>query len=249
MKLIETSKTALLLMALVTPAVAQEGPRDGWSIGVVTAISTNPYIGEGTDALPYPALIYRKGPFSIGTFGVEYDVYESESLTFSAGLVPRFTGLVSTDAPELEGIEREVTGDVALGLEYDIGSGFSADLTFRQEFTGEHDGQEVILDLGYGTQVGKVGLELSAGAAWQSSDLSAFIWGVSASEARAGRPAYAPGDAIVPFAAVNAFYPLNDNRTLIVTAQADFLPSEVSDSPIVDEDDIYSLILGVTYSF
>jgi len=120
---------------------------------------------------------------------------------------------------------------------------------FRQEFTGEHDGQEAVLGLGYGTQVGKVGLEFSAGAAWQSADLSAFIWGVSASEALGGRPAYAPGDAVIPFAAVNAFYPLNDNWTLIGTARADFLPNEVSNSPIVDEDNIFSLILGVTYSF
>lgn len=244
-----TSAFAIAMTALATPAVSQEGPRDGWSVGLVTAIATNPYLGEGTDVFPYPALTYRKGPFSIGTFGVEYDVYASDRLTLSAGLVPRFTGLFSTDAPELDGIERKVTGDVALGLEYDIGSGLRADLTFRQEVTGEHDGQEVVLDLGYGTRVGRVGLEFSAGAAWQSEDLTSFIWGVSASEARPGRPAYAPGDAIIPFAAINAFVPLNENWTLIGTARADFLPGEVSDSPIVDEDDIFSLILGVTYSF
>lgn len=241
---------ALVALTLATPVIAQEdGPRDGWSLGLVAAVATNPYLGEDTEIFPYPALTYRRGPFSIGTFGVEYDFYATERLTFSAGLVPRFTGLFSTDAPELDGIDRKVTGDVALGLEYDLGSGFGADITYRQEFTGEHDGQELVLDLGYGTQIGRVGLEFSAGAAWQSEDLSAFIWGVSPSEARAGRPAYAPGDVIIPYAAVNAFVPLNENWTLIGTARADFLPSDVSDSPIVDEDDIYSLILGVTYSF
>ncbi|MEM8977209.1 MAG: MipA/OmpV family protein [Pseudomonadota bacterium] len=247
---ITTAAAALLVLTLATPVIAQEdGPRDSWSLGLVAAIATNPYLGEDTEVLPYPALTYRNGPFSIGTFGVEYDVYATERLTFSAGLVPRFTGLFSTDAPELDGIDRKVTGDVALGLEYDLGNGFSTDLTFRQEFTGEHDGQELVLDLGYGTQIGWVGLKFSAGAAWQSRDLSGFIWGVSPSEARPGRPAYSPGDVIIPYAAVNAFVPLTQNWTLIGTARADFLPSDVSDSPIVDEDDIYSLILGATYSF
>lgn len=240
----------LAALTLAAPAFGQEdGPRDGWSLGLVTAIATNPYEGEDIDILPYPAITYRAGPFSIGTLGVEYDIYASDRLTFSAGLVPRFTGLFSTTAPELDGIRRKVTGDVALAVGYDFGGGFGTELTFRQEFTGEHDGQELVLDVGYGTQIGRVGLQLSAGAAWQSKDLSGFIWGVSASEARPGRPAYAPGDVIIPFAAANAFVPLNENWTLIGTIRADILPSEVSDSPIIDQDNILSVILGVTYSF
>lgn len=242
---------APVFVALMVPnsPLAEPNRADGWSLGVIAAIADNPYVGEGSDVLPYPMISYRQGPLSIGTFGVDYDVYTTNRLSFSVGLTPRFTGLLSTDAPELEGVERKITGDLALGMAYEIGADFSADLAFRQELTGEHNGQELVVDLGYDTQLGKVGLQFSTGAAWQSKDLSRFMWGVSTSEARLGRPAYAPGNVVIPYAAANATLPVNDKWTLVGTVRVDFLPNEISDSPIVDGKNIYSLNFGATYSF
>lgn len=235
---------------MTVPASAQDNREpDGWRIGLLGAVATNPYIGEDTEVLAYPLISYRKGPLSIGTVGIEYDIYQDDDgLSFSAGLLPRFSGLFSTDAPELDGIDRKVTGDLALKFGYDFGA-FDTGLTMRQEVTGEHNGHELILDIGYGTRVSNVLLDFSAGAALQSKDLSAYIWGVSQAEARAGRPAYAPGQVITPFASVRAVMPINQRWVLIGSLRADFLPSEISNSPIIDQDDIFGATLGFSYSF
>lgn len=242
--------TGLGFCTLASVSMAQEGSRsDGWQLGLISAVATNPYVGEDTEVVPYPLITYRKGPLSIGTLGIEYEAYDANDLTFSVGVLPRFSGLFSTDAPELDGINRNVTGDLALTFDYDLGRGFHTGLVLRQEVTGEHDGQELILDAGYGIQFGKLSLELGGGVALQSGDLSQYIWGVSSSEARPDRPAYAPGDVIIPFVEINAFRPINDRWTLVGGVRADFLPSEISDSPIVNGDDIFSARLGISLSF
>ncbi len=240
----------LAVAAMASSGAAQGGGQpDGWQIGVIAGVANNPYIGEGTQVQPYPLVTYKTGPLSIGTLGLEYEAYQGNGYTLSVGLLPRFSGLFNTDADELDGIDREITGDLALILGYDLGAGFNTGLRFRQEVTGEHDGQEVIFDFGYGTKVGKSMLQLRAGAGWQSEDLSGYVWGVSADEARAGRPEYAPGDVIIPFVEARMVRPINERWSLMGGLRADFLPSDVSNSPIVDEDNIYSATFGVMFNF
>lgn len=237
---------ALLLGAVV--AHAQQEPRDGWTLGLSVVGDTNPYLGQGSDVLALPLIAYRSGPFAISTNGVEYRLLRNGPFSLTVAARPRFSGLISTDGAQLDGIDREVTGDVALEAVYDIGR-FYADGAIRQEFTGEHDGQELRLGVGTRQRLGAVGLSLNAGAAWQSEDLSQYIWGVSASEVAVGRPAYAPGNVLVPYLSIGARLPINDNLSLLGTIRADFLPSEVTDSPIIEDDTLISGGLGFVYRF
>ncbi|MEM9793061.1 MAG: MipA/OmpV family protein [Pseudomonadota bacterium] len=75
------------------------------------------------------------------------------------------------------------------------------------------------------------------------------MWGVRGSEALAGRPAYDPDGVLIPFVAATAFYPVSDRISVTLGARAQFLPDEVTDSPIVDEDQVYSGFLGIGYRF
>lgn len=238
------------LIASAMPAHAEgfETP-EGWSAGLYAAHSTNPYIGEKSETGALPSLSYRKGPLTIGTIGITYDVYEGQNFGFTAGIVPRFTGLKSPKSAQLAGINRKVTGDVALGFHYDFGSDFKTELTLRQEFTGKHKGQEVVWDVGYETTIGDVAFGVSTGFSWQSKKLAAYNWGVSAAEARAGRAAYAPGDAFIPHVTIGTLVPLGDNVNLVGSVRADFLPNSVSSSPIVSKDKVYTAVLGVSYNF
>ena len=198
--------------------------------------------------LPIPLISYRSGPFAISTNGISYRLLNDGSWTLPAAARPRFSGLISTDGAQLDGIDRVVTGDLALEMGYDIGV-FYATVDLRQEFTGEHDGQEVRLGLGTRTRLGPVALSIGGGAAWQSSDLSQYIWGVSTGEARPGRPAYAPGNVVVPYLSVSGRLPLNDKWSLIGSVRADFFPDSITDSPIIADDTLFSGGLGVIYRF
>ncbi|WP_424973407.1 MipA/OmpV family protein [Dinoroseobacter sp. S124A] len=236
--------------ALAQPALAQEagGRPDGWSLGGLVAADTNPYIGQGSDVIPLPLFRYANGPFELSTNGLSYDVLDLGAFDVSVAARPRFSGLISTDGPELNGIDREVTGDVALELRYDLGRLY-AGADIRQEFTGEHDGQEARFRFGLRQALGPVRLDWSAGAAWQSGDLSRYVWGVGSDEARVGRDAYDPGDVVVPFVGLRGVMPIGENWSILGTLRADFLPDAVTDSPIIEDDTLVSGGLGVEFRF
>lgn len=239
---------ALLALTAALPAQAQN-IEDGWSVGAFAAHSSSPYVGEKSTTTGMPLISYRSGPVSISTLGLTYEVFNDEGLSFNVGVLPRFSGLQSPKSRKLKGIDRKLTGDLALSAAYEFGGGLKTGLQFRHEITGEHRGQELIFNLGYQTDLGGVTLDMNAGATWQSKDLSAYVWGVSASEAIAGRAAYDPGAVVIPFASISASAPLGENWSLDGSLKADFLPRSVTNSPIVDEDKIYSAALGVSYHF
>lgn len=250
MKTALSISSVLLSVVLATASHAQQdGPRDGFSIGIIANYGTNPYIGEDDEVTPLPLINYRSGSFSIGVQGLFYDFYSSQGLTLSTGVTPRFSALADADAPELSGIDREITADAFFGVAYDINQNFGFEAIVRQELTGEHDGQEIQLALGYQTQALQTGFGLNAGVRWQSEDLANYTWGVRPSEAIVGRPAYDTGDVIIPYLSLDFVRSLNENLALIGQVQAEFLPSEVSDSPIVEEDTLFGITLGVSYSF
>lgn len=240
--------SGICVLALPIGAQAQQGPPDGFSFGGLITADTNPYIGEDAEAIPLPLITFRNGPFELSTNGLSYEVLSDRPWGLTVAARPRFSGLISTDGPELDGIDRDVTGDLALEVRYDIGRLYvGADL--RQEFTGEHDGQEARLRVGLRRAVGPVRVDFSAGGAWQSGDLSRYIWGVSEAEARSDRPAYDPGAVIVPFVGLRGTMPLGDNWSLLGTLRADFLPDDVTDSPIIEDDTLVSGGLGVQFRF
>lgn len=240
----------LILGIAFAPALAQaQDPRgDGFSFGGLVVGDTNPYLGQGSDIIPLPLINFRSGPFALSTNGVSYQVWDAGPWGLTLAARPRFSGLISTDGEQLDGIDREVTGDAAVELRYDIGRMYvGADL--RQEFTGEHDGQEARLRVGLRQQVGAVRLDFAAGGAWQNGDLSRYIWGVSDEEARPGRAPYDPGSVLVPFVGLRGSIPIGENWSLLGSLRADFLPDDVTDSPIIEDDTLISGGIGVEFRF
>ncbi len=246
-------RSAVILFALFPGFLAAqerpaEGDTDGWSLGLSVLSDTNPYIGQEADVLPIPLISYRRGAFEVSTNGVSYELLDRNAWSLTVAARPRFSGLISTDGPLLDGIDRRVTGDLALEARYDIGFAF-AGLAFRQEFTGESDGQEVRLNAGVRGRFGALGLRLGAGLAWQNGDLSQYIWGVSSGEARPGRPAYAPGDVLIPNVTAGARYSINDNWSVLATIRSDFFPDAVTDSPIIADSTLIAGGIGLLYRF
>ena len=239
----------MLALLWAGAAAGQSGPPDGTSAGISAVISTNPYIGESSQAVPIPLFIYRNGPLEVSTNGLGYRLWEQGAFSVTAAARPRFSGLLNTDGPELDGIDRTVTGDLALEARYDRGFAFAAG-SVRQEFTGEHDGQELRFRLGARVPLGgRAGLALAAGAAYQTSELSEYVYGVRAAEARPGRAAYDPGDVVIPFVSAVLRLPVSERATVTATVRTDFLPSDVTDSPIIEDDTLVSGILGISWRF
>ncbi|MGL5010763.1 MAG: MipA/OmpV family protein [Paracoccaceae bacterium] len=240
---------AAFLCILGTAAQPQEAP-EGFSIGLGIAAGTSPYIGEDEQATPLPILRYNSERFSIGLpEGARVTLFSQEELRFSAILAPRLSAIALSDAPELDGFDREITVDGGLQADYRVGDAGTR-FTFRAvtELTNEHDGQEVSIGVTQPLALGSVPLILSAGAKWQSAELAEYIWGVRAADSTS-LPSYSPGEVVIPYILIGTMIPISDSISFVGNIQAEFLPGEVTGSPIIDEDLSVGALLGITYRF
>lgn len=83
-----------------------------------------------------------------------------------------------------------------------------------------------------------------------STEHNRYYYGVSESEADAnpGLDSYAPGSSTNLIAAISAGYAINNRWLLSLSLDHEWLGSEISDSPIVDKDSIWSGRVGIAYN-
>ena len=87
-----------------------------------------------------------------------------------------------------------------------------------------------------------------ASVKWQSDDMIDYYYGVRAGEALPGRPAYRGEAAVIPDVSLLVQRKLGPRWTLFARASHPWLPSEVTDSPIVGDDNPTSLFIGLGWS-
>jgi outer membrane protein len=230
-------------------AVAQQAP-DGFTVGALGITGTSPYVGQDRVGVVVPLLGFKRGTFSMNTGkGASLGLITRDGLDVAAIIAPRFTPFNADDSAALAGMNRNFSVDGGVTLGFAATDRINIDLRAVTEVTGEHGGQEVSVEASSLITLGRVPMLLSGGAVWQSADLAEYVYGVRGSEAAAGRPAYAPGAAVVPFVTLGTMYPINDQTRVFGGVKAEFLPQAVTGSPIIDESVVTSLTLGVSFGF
>ncbi len=235
--------------ALPLAATAQQAPT-GFSLGLVMLGENGIYAGESNTMQLRPLLRYDSDAFTIGLpEGVRITAMEQPQLRLSAVAAPRMSQSEGSDAAELAGLDRPITADVGVLMEYELGEGTDLSLRAVTELTGEHNGSEVTLAVERAFFSVGVPLILTGGFTWQSKELAGYLYGVAPSEVIAGRAAYDPGDALIPFVNATTFLPISQEIAAFANVGARFLPGEVTDSSIIDEDMSISTVLGLSYNF
>ena len=234
---------------LGTQAIAQQ-EQDGFSIGFGLTYSDSVFVGEDSDPQILPLLRYESDRFSLGVpQGARLTVFERNQLRVSAVVSPRFSALEDPDGRELAGIDRELTADGGLQLRYRFGPGTQIRFRAVTELTDEHGGSELSASITQPVPVGQTPLLLSAGVTMMDPDLAQYTYGVFESEATRDRPEYSPDAVIIPNLSVSSVFALSETVSLTGSVRAEFLPDEVTDSPIVDADVSVSTFLGISYQF
>ena len=86
------------------------------------------------------------------------------------------------------------------------------------------------------------------GARWTARDLVAHDFGVPESKALPGRPAYRPSDAIYLEADFASRTQLTESPQLVLNAGVQVFDSEVTDSPLVEDDTRVSGVIGLVFT-
>jgi outer membrane protein len=241
---------ALLLCCLPPAAPAAESePPPRWTFGAMAIQRDAPYRGydEGLWGVPLlrfegerayvrglraGVVLAERGGFSFGPVAqLRTEGYDADKSDFLAGMDDRD---FSVDA-----------GVAAAWRDDDVGQ---FELSAVTDVLDRSGGEE--LELGYTAlfRAGGFTFVPQLAVRWQDEDLVDYYYGVRPDEALPGRPEYHPGSALTPELSVLAQRPLSKRWTLFARVGHMWLPSEVRDSPIVDDAGRTTLALGVGYS-
>lgn len=227
---------------------------NNYALGVAVTTSESPYTGADNSTYGYPYLTtFTNAAFTRdwllvndGDLGVRW-VSKSD---WVLGLVARADtgGFGNSDAPELQGLfQRQWSLEMGplvgwrgwpVQIEYKLyadilnrNNGLTGDLTFS--LPSQHS---------WGYLVPYIKLR------HQDSDYNDYYFGVSPAEVTPSRPAYAPGSSTSVIAKLQAGYALSERWLVTGYVESEWLGSAVVDSPIVDENQIWSVNLGLAYN-
>ena len=225
-----------------------------YALGLTVSGSQSPYVGDDASGIAYPVLT----SFRDSAFTDDWLLIREGDLGFrwvseggwELGAVGRIQtiGLGASDAPELEGLrDRLWTLELAPIIGY---RGWPVHINFKTytEILNRHDGLISQLAFSLPLQRGRSFIIPSVELIHRSSDYSNYYFGVSAPEARPTRPEYVAGSALNTALRVRWGYEITEKWLLSGSLGIEFLDSEITNSPIVDKDELWSARLGVAYN-
>lgn len=226
-----------------------ESERPEIFVGAGAVVRSKPF--EGVDAKVYPVPLFGYEGKRLYLRGITggYRLVQIKGWWIGPTVRPHFEGYQAGDSSALAGMKnRNATIDGGVELAKRTNWGLIS-AVFVTDLLGAHDGHE--LELSYTAMFSHAGFTFIPGVAlqWKSSNLVDYYYGVKDSEVRTGRPAYSPDDAITPLARLAVRRKISQRWGLLLATQYEWLHSEISDSPIVDDNGIVSVLLGATYSF
>ncbi|HLF17929.1 MAG TPA: MipA/OmpV family protein [Candidatus Omnitrophota bacterium] len=225
----------------------KENLEEGSAIGLGVLYSSQPYTDVDADVFPVPLLNVKYKRFYVNGTSLGFLLLDEEEFDISLVGVPRFWGYESDDSSALAGMsERKGSFDGGLRAQWE-NELFTLEVTGVTDWTGEHEGQEVSALIKHEFLQG--GFTPRVGVRWFSDDLTDHYYGVEASEAAAGRPAYEADSTVNFVAGAMVAVPFAEDWAWITDAQYQMLGDEIEDSPIVEENEILTFVSGIVYRF
>jgi outer membrane scaffolding protein for murein synthesis (MipA/OmpV family) len=225
-----------------------------YALGVSLSLGETPYVGAENSVFAYPYLTsFRDSAFTDdwilireGNLGVRWASENHWELALMGRV--QTLGPGSGDVPALRGLEdRKWTLELAPMVGY---RGWPVHVDFKTyaDILDRHGGliSELTLSLPYESSRGYI--VPSVRAIQYSQDFTNYYYGVSAAEAGPLRPQYQADDATNTALKLRWGYAITDKWLLSGSIGIEFLDDEISNSPIVDNDSLWSGNIGVAYN-
>lgn len=238
---------AALLASL--PAHAQENAQPRWTVGLLAIERDAPYRQIDEDLLVVPLVRFEGERAYLRGLRGGLVLVENEGFEFGPFLQVRGDGYDAADSPYLAGMDdRKFSLDAGVAASWRIPRVGQFEASLATDALDRSGGQEAELSYTALLRAGGWTVLPSLSLRWQSRDLVDYYYGVRADEAIVGRPAYAGDSALFPELAVLATRPLAGRWQLFARAGHTWLPSEVTDSPLVDQDGRTTVLVGLGYA-
>ncbi len=243
----------LLLLILIFLSVFAQEEKEKLTIGLGPYIQTQPYKNVSPIIVPSPVVFFDNGiVYARWTrFGLYFLGEKNDDLSwgFSLTAQPRPNNYKASDSDALWGME-----DKKSSLEAGLAFSIKVDKAYFEvmaltDILDRYDSWIVKSELGYEFKLGNFSFYPSAILIYQSSEFINYYYGVKQSEATLIRPEYHGQNGMQLGAQTYIEYPLSKKLSAFFNIRADKLSEEAANSPIVNDDYIYSGLASLIYTF
>jgi outer membrane protein len=227
------------------------GPRGLLGVGAGVIGRSSPYVDGGTGVFQPIAVITYTGE-DLQWFGptMRYGVIGNDDVRLAVTASYRLGAYEESDSPALAGLgDRDATLMAGLALVAELPAGVNLSLGYEHDVLDQIGGGEARLVASRSFQWGLARFGPNLGLRWSSADLADYDFGVPVGAATPTRPAYDVGDTLTLEAGVSSFLELSRNWRIVFDLAVEFLPDEVSGSPIVADDHVVRGFIALNYVF
>ncbi|MEM9810392.1 MAG: MipA/OmpV family protein [Pseudomonadota bacterium] len=224
-----------------------------FAVGGAVAIIDEPYreLDPNVRVLPIPFYIFNKGNLTLAGPNVSYRFWKpTKTTTVSFEGRYRFQGYDADDSPFLQGMD-DRNGTLELGARavHRIGR-LRLQFEGMTDVAGQHDGFAAEARATFEVSNFRAySLRPLGGIRIRSSNFVDYYFGVENDEVRLDRGFFEGDTAYIPFVGANFRGRISRRIQMNGSVTMDFLPSEITDSPIVGDDYRVGAFIGLSYMF
>lgn len=254
MKLMSRAFLLLILFVMLLPltARAQDADDYGLALGVGANLSTSEYKGDGSSVSPFPIVNYDGDVFFIHGLSAGAHLYSEGAHDFSilASYLSQSFDASDNDDDDMKELDDRYASMMA-GFEYSFSSEYGvAKVSVLADVLDTNNGFMADMSYAYPFKASFLKIVPKVGVEWTSDEYNDYYYGISSGESAAsGLAEYKAEADFSPYAGVSMKTSLTESVDMMLRTKVKFLGSEITDSPMVDEDVTYSIGLGITYSF
>ncbi|MGS5085021.1 MipA/OmpV family protein [Hydrogenophaga sp. A37] len=231
------------------PPATPEGASATWGAGLLVSAEVLPYRGAGHQLRALPVLQFENNWLRVFGPVLDLKLHDAENRNLALRLRYADTGYEAKDSAFLAGMA-ERKNSVWLGAKGEWRNGIGQlSGEWLTDASGHSKGQQLKVVAETLKHVGPVGIVPRLGLVWQDQKYVDYHFGVSASEARAGRQAYAGKAAVSTEIGVRLLHRLAPQQSVFLDLSATALGSAIKDSPLVDRRWVSAARLGYVYRF
>ncbi|MDK9607472.1 MipA/OmpV family protein [Lelliottia wanjuensis] len=242
-------KNLLITATLFFASSAMAGE---FSLGAGAVFNESPYKGYNENTTAVPLISYEGDNFYVRqtTAGWAFWKDNKNELSLTASWMPLHFDPDDNDDHAMKQLDERKASVFVGGAYYRHESWGSLKFGVAGDAMDESGGVVGEITYFHPIRMERLTLIPAVGVFYYDESFNDYYYGVSGKESRhSGLNEYSAGDSWNPYVALTAKYQLTQNLFLNASAAYTVLPDDVKNSPMIDRDDSFVLMTGVSWRF
>lgn len=250
MKQAITIMTGLLMTGATLAQPVPDSPADEHElqIGLAGVTSTSVYLGGSSQSRVFPAIDYQYKRFYFQAGDLGFNLVDNNDWEVDLGLGVNLAGDVDRGDSRLLASLPELSFPVNafVSAQYKTGIGLFK-IKYHHEINNKHDGHSTSLSYSAPIRQGAWLIMPQLSFEMHSQEVVNYFYGIGPGDVTTTLPAYQADSVNNWQLSVLGLRPINDRWSFIGNVQNEFYGDEISNSPMVDDDQRLSVFIGFLY--